>query len=247
MVCASIHARECITTNYIMHFIELYAKAYAANEAVGEFDARQTLNRASFHIVPMVNPDGVEIVQRGFEASKLTDELRAMRRRDCAEPAHRSWKANSRGVDINRNFDYGWGRKVECSVPASSGYPGPAPLSEPETRALAAYAESVGPDAVVALHTQGEALYMSTPDTRAAKIAEKIACGTGFAVEAAEEPYGSFQDFVDHHFGVFYACVELCPYVGPWPFDEGEFWSVWRSAESVLPIVASGLTEEGDE
>ena len=238
---ASFHAREYITTNFIMYFIERYAAAYCEGSAVGGFDARRILDGVTFHIFPMINPDGVEVVQRGFPASAHAGELMAMWPRDCGFPVHRSWKANARGVDINRNFDYGWGRKQDHGVPASSGYNGPRPLSEPEAIAVARYTTEMQPEAVVALHTQGQVLYMSTPDAAAERMAERIARHTGFEPQPIEEPYGSFQDFVDHHFGVFYACVELCPYIGPRPYDESLFPEVWESAQFVLPIVADEL------
>ena len=42
------------------------------------------------------------------------------------------------GVDLNRNFAYRWGWDNEGSSPdpSSQTYRGPAPNSEPETRAL---------------------------------------------------------------------------------------------------------------
>lgn len=241
LVCATLHAREYITTNYIMYFIEKYAKAYCKNDTIGKYNVRELLDNVTFYIVPMVNPDGVNIVQNGFEKSQFKDSLEKMCYRDCIEPVHRSWKSNAKGVDINRNFDYGWSRKDECLEPGSSGYNGPEPLSEPETKALADFAKQVKPEAVVAFHTQGEMLYLSEPDDVAKSIAQKLLESTNFTKEPIDPPYGSFQDFVDYHFNVFYACVELCPYVGPFPYDEDKFYEVWNRAQYVLPIVASEL------
>jgi hypothetical protein len=51
-------------------------------------------------------------------------------------------RANANGVDLNRNFDWEWR--------AYDG--GPAPFSEPETRAVAALVETVRPDVVVWVH-----------------------------------------------------------------------------------------------
>ena len=53
------------------------------------FDPTET----AFHILPMVNPDGVTISQRGTTDDPETVGL---------------WQANSQGVDLNRNFPTDW-------------------------------------------------------------------------------------------------------------------------------------------
>lgn len=241
LVGASFHAREYITTNYVMRFVEEYASAYAEDSIVDGVDARQMLDNVSFCIIPMINPDGVEIVQKGYDGIGDVDIV-AKVVAGSRDITHKSWKANARGVDINRNFDYGWGRKHEAGFPSPSGYAGPYAISEPETLAIATYAKRVSPEAVVAFHTQGQVLYLSTPDTIAERMADRVCEHTGFSIEPIEEPYGSFQDYVDHYFNVFYACVELCPYIGPYPYPENEFEQVWESAKFVLPIVAEELS-----
>ncbi len=243
LICGSMHARECITTNYLMYFIEQYAKAFVNHDSIGDYDVNLLLGNVSLYIAPMVNPDGVNIVQRGFEASTRCDSLLRMKLTNYEEPAHRSWKANARGVDINRNFDHGWEDRPTDSLPASSGFKGFAPLSEPESRALAGFAKRIKPEAVLAFHTQGEEFYFSTPDSCATAIAARLVEATGFEPQPIDPPYGSFQDFVNLHLGVFYACVELCDYIGPRPYPESDFFKIWQPARHVIPIVATGIME----
>ena len=84
------------------------------------------------------------ILTRSLTGGRPLGRLAAQPGRLCARPA-----ANARGVDLNRNFPSEWragGR------PWDREYPGPGPLSEPETRAPAQLIRRVKPSVTIWFH-----------------------------------------------------------------------------------------------
>ena len=178
---ASFHANEWITSLLAMTFAEDYARAIARGEALRGVDSRALADCVQLWIVPMVNPDGVEIAQEGiWPGHPYYAELLQWNRH-----SHRffRWKANIRGVDLNDQFPAHW--EEECARrgtegPSSRDYPGRAPLSEPEAAAMAAHAAHMDFDLAIALHTQGQEIYWNYRDFEPAE-AERLAARLGMA------------------------------------------------------------------
>ncbi|CAH2093039.1 unnamed protein product [Euphydryas editha] len=112
----SIHSREWITTAVV---------TYLADFIVRNFQKISTsITNKDWYIVPVLNPDG-------YVYTHTRDRMwRKNRRRHDDEFV---------GVDLNRNFSFGWGINGEegsSEIPNNVFYRGPAPFSEPESTAV---------------------------------------------------------------------------------------------------------------
>lgn len=205
MVTAAIHAREYLTAQLVMAMIEHYARNYEMGSFAGCKYA-DLFGSVCFVILPMVNPDGVEIAQRGVDGA-VTPEARQW----VLEQLRRGMrsnqiKSNSRGVDLNRNFANGFGRDPHrVGFKAFDHYPGAYAYSEPETRLMKEIADSIDFACFLNYHTHGNLMYYGCKDqslwevnNKALKIARIIQGLSGYVPRAEAYPaYGSWADEVE--------------------------------------------------
>ncbi|KAJ0174575.1 hypothetical protein K1T71_009683 [Dendrolimus kikuchii] len=111
----SIHPREWISTAVV---------TFIADRIVRTFhDLPESVTNKDWYILPVLNPDG-------YEYTHTHDRMWRKNRARYGECV---------GVDLNRNFSYGWGEKGEegsSEDPGNIFYRGPKPFSEPETAAV---------------------------------------------------------------------------------------------------------------
>jgi len=121
LVFGGLHAREYTTAELALRFAELLVSEYGRDP-----DLTWIVDEREIHIVFQANPDGRKEAESGKLWRKNKNNF------FCAE-------TDSRGIDLNRNFEFGWaccggGSRDECS----STFRGPAAGSEPETEAYIA-------------------------------------------------------------------------------------------------------------
>lgn len=187
------HSREWITSLLLMRFIEDYASAYAAGQLLGDTDIRRLYDVATIWIIPMVNPDGVDLVLNGLKPTN--PYYQQLLRWNRGNTDFSEWKANARGVDINRNFAADWevARRVGARVPGPEGYAGPAPESEPETQALVRFSLRYPFQLVLAYHAMGEVIYWGYRDIaeqQSKDIATRLGRLSGYLPIKAAKPGG---------------------------------------------------------
>ncbi len=201
------HANEYITSMLCWELIEGYMEAVERGGSFGGKNAAALFENAMLYVVPMVNPDGIDLVTGAITPDE--PEYRAARAiaADYPElPFPSGWKANLRGVDLNLNYPAGWerARQIKASrgygAPAPRDYPGERPLDQPETSALAAYTCCIRPELVLAYHTQGSVIYhtydgVSLPCADA--LARELAAASGYVLEPVppESANAGFKDW----------------------------------------------------
>ena len=125
---ALTHAREPLGMMNLFYFVQRLAESYQTDP-----ELTYLINNREMWFIPVVNPDGyiyneyIEPDGGGMHRKNRLDT-------GCGD-------GTNRGVDLNRNYGYGWGSDNTGSSPnpCSTTYRGESPFSEPETQAVALF------------------------------------------------------------------------------------------------------------
>lgn len=158
------HSLEWITSPLLMKFTENFLKSYTDGKNIRGYDLEKIWNESSIYIVPMVNPDGVDLVLNGLSRDNpYYNEL--IRWNNGSTDFSKVWQANNKGVDLNHNYPARWQESKDAEIalgivgPGPTRYGGPFPLSEPETEAITEFVKEHDFRLVLAYHTQGEVIF----------------------------------------------------------------------------------------
>ena len=181
------HGLEYITAAFLMKFILSYSRHFLDARDFFGWDIDQLFQHATLYVIPMVNPDGVDIAVNGLDITN------PYHRRLISEAGIHSfskvWQANAHGVDLNHNYDAHWEMLVE--QPAPTKYGGLYPEDQPETKAVADFIRLIQPDMLLAFHSQGQEIYYDFNNImgdRARTIADLLAQDSGYQ---AASPQGT--------------------------------------------------------
>lgn len=207
LIFGGIHGREYMTSQLIMEQTTEFLMKLCRTQ---DKEYAKILEGKAIHVVPMVNPDGVTISQRGAMGIKNPDlknlveeiALREGGRHPQGSYFHR-WKANAKGVDLNRNFDALW-ETCEDAVqePSRENYKGPKPESEIESRALAELTRREEFQRTISYHSSGAVIYWDFYQQGQLRVqtwefAKKIGDITGYVPQenTREQSSGGYKDW----------------------------------------------------
>ncbi len=183
--------------------------------SINNISIRNLLNYVTFVFVPLVNPDGANLViNKGEFISKEYKDKSYIE-----ESLFESWKANINGVDLNRNYPTMYPSSDSIKNPAYKYYKGPYYFSEPETKALKYLTEKYNFDGTISYHSSGEVIfwqYNQLDIERDLCIASKISKETGYDLEIEEEPVAGsgYKDWFIENYKRPALTIEISPYVG---------------------------------
>ncbi len=250
MYSAAHHANEWITTPVLLKFAEEVGNALRAGGQIQNVPASDLLDAATIYLVPMVNPDGVDLVTGAIPpGSREYESARNMASFYPEIPFPSGWKANLRGVDLNLQYPAGWeqARQIKFSQgytrPGPRDYVGTAPLTQPEALALAQYTQRINPALVLAYHSQGQVIYWQfenyiVPGAR--ELGEEFARVSGYSLE--DTPYNSsfagYKDWFIQKYRRPGYTIEVG--LGENPLPLSQFDEIYRDNEGILVTAALG-------
>ncbi len=248
---AAHHANEWITTPVLLKFAEDLAQAIAEDREIRGVPGRTISKYDTIHLVPMVDPDGVDLVTGAIAPDSAEYEAaQRIASRFPTIPFPNGWKANLQGVDLNLQYPAGWLRAREIKFsqgytrPAPRDYVGRAPLSQPEAVSLAQYTEDIDPALVLAYHTQGQVIYWQFESyvvPGAQELGEEFARVSGYALDDTppESAYAGFKDWFIQTFRRPGFTIEAG--LGESPLPLSQFEEIYRNNLGILVTAALGL------
>ncbi|XP_025104388.1 carboxypeptidase A1-like isoform X4 [Pomacea canaliculata] len=147
------HAREFFPVESCFHLLKNLTDGLKAK--LGSYEetfTRSVLRRFDIYAIVMANPDGRSYIESSQNF--------------C-------WRGTSRGVDLNRNFDWQFAKSGSSNDPEDEEYRGPLPFSEPECNVYIHLTSLMHFDAFISFHSGIRRIYMPFADT-ASKTMRRI-------------------------------------------------------------------------
>ena len=231
------HAREAITTILILDQIKYLLKLYKMGKSINYIGIYNLFKYVTFVFVPLVNPDGADLVLN--EGKFISQKYK------CApylkEELFHCWKANIKGVDLNRNYPTKYPDNDIVTSPQYQLYRGDYYFSEPETCALKCLTEKYRFDGTISYHSSGEIIfyqYNQLNIERDLKIASKISKETGYELESENSHLtgSGYKDWFIENYEKPALTIEVSPYIGEQKVPLENYRDIFEKNKNV-PIV----------
>lgn len=244
---ASHHANEWITSVLLMKFIENFCRSYIDNGILSGNSTKELYEECTIHVIPMVNPDGVDLVTGGLETDSEAYKNAERLSTGSGVPFPSGWKSNINGVDLNLNYPAEWeeAKKLKFAQgftsPGPRDYVGAEPFSEPESKAMGEYTKNNSFDLTLSYHTQGEIIFWKFINYNvpgAYDIALKFSEVSGYSPELTpiDSGYAGYKDWFIQDFGKPGYTIEAGKGVNPLPISQ--FNQIYKDNIGILILGA---------
>ncbi|MBP2327489.1 hypothetical protein JOF56_007874 [Kibdelosporangium banguiense] len=215
---AQIHARELATGELAWKWIDHVTKGYGTDAEVTSI-----LDTTELWVVPIVNPDGVDIAASGGNQPLMQRKNANNTGASCSTPSY--------GIDLNRNSSFKWGGAGTSRC--GETYQGTGAASEPETKALETWFKQLFPDqrgpgdndvapvttkgVMITAHSYGNLImppwgwtWNANPNAAGlAALGNKMKAFNGYTVVAEGDTTGTTDDFTYGNLGIASYTFEL--------------------------------------
>lgn len=196
-ITSCLHAREYIASITCMKQIEYYLINY--NNTIDGVKPADVFNKCCVKYIVMANPDGVTLAQ--------------------TKASYKVWKANAKGIDLNRNFPYNFKSYGDVN---KGTFTGDEAASAKETKVIIAETEKLKKKydsnlLILNYHAQGQVLFwdyygddsdVANKITQMTDIAQKT---TGYRkiISDGEPSFGNYREYVMNGLGIPSITVEV--------------------------------------
>ena len=248
---AAHHANEWITALVLLKFGEEFARAIAEKKQIFDMDANALAGQATIYMVPLVDPDGVDLVVGAIGPGSVQYAVAKQFADNYPQiPFPKGWKANLLGVDLNLQYPAGWrqAREIKFSQgftsPAPRDYVGAYPLNQAESRALAGYTQVIDPALVLAYHAQGKEIYwqfedIEVPGAEALGQAFSRLSGYDLTQVAYNSSFAGYKDWFIKYFRRPGYTIEVGSGENPLPLSQ--FDQIYGDNLGILVTAARGI------
>lgn len=171
-----------------------YNTSLLAFELIDHLEANEDVvpESVTVTIIPVLNPDGLEVTTGSTDRFSSTDVA-------TAQSTKIAGRFNGNEVDINRNFDCKW--QAEGTWQSRKVSAGSQPFSEPEAQAIRNYVNESAPDAVVVWYSAAGGVYASSCDngilTETSALTNTYASASGYQAYESFDYYAITGDMVN--------------------------------------------------
>lgn len=223
------HANEWMTSKFLITFLKEVVQHLRANQSFHQYNLKELLSKIKLLIVPMVNPDGIELVQQGIYLDHPYYQTVLHINKGVRRFEH--WSSNIRGVDLNHQWPAGWIDEAAESpqIPWPRHYSGLAPLTEPEAQAIYHFTQRNNFAYVLAFHSQGQVIYWGYKNIEpieSENMVKKLSLASSYEPIRTADSDGGYKDWFIQEKKRPGFTIEVGVGVNPLPFSAfSEIWS----------------------